>query len=358
MYIDVSSHIALWVGVMSLWRVAMNNLYITTGIGIIVGLLIWSPSRFYILSFMFPFLHRHRWLGRLLGIDYEDDQRWSTTRHVTRLYMSGLFVWLFTKFTGMPVTLSDVTRKALMNLQMKRAKDIDLKPYFNNEDLVTVTTLAQFETWLAKIVLLETNRVFEVFDRETLEIVHGHVELLRSIVKCLMGQPCVGIWLFFQYRHELIQLSCILHSICEEKRLLVIVPQLTIISNFSHMILNPLSHTTIATTFINDKVDLSSLQPHNFLELTSAFFVLVHNGTLTLVDRHKDTTNTPNNLAFGPKGFQCPGNMYTFKFIHSILCVLQTCDIRLTGSIQITQSRFVTIQGKDQLKMRIRISEN
>lgn len=305
--------------------------------------LLYKPTRHYMMSFFLPFFAKHRTMGGLLGIKYKKDAEWKTDRKESKIYMTGLFIKLFTRFTGMPVVLSDPTRKALMILQNERARNINMKPYFHNDELKQIGTLEQFESWLSKIILIETNRVFEIMSREDLEALSLRVETLRSVVKCLMGKSGEGIKLMWKKREELKWLSAFLKTIPEEKRLLVFVPQLTIISNFSQMLIsNP---------------GLKDLEPHHFLEPTSTFFVMVNHGSLTIVSRSKDTTNYPTNLAFGPKGFQCPGNIYTFKFIKTILETLQECKITISGTPRYEGKRFVTLVNPEELHMTIRCGE-
>jgi len=306
---------------------------------LLAGVCLWKPSRFYIMSAMFPFLHKHQRLGRLLGIKYVKDTEWRTNRTESQIYMRGVFVYLFTRFTGMPVVLSPSTRKALMGLQTELARLIDMEPYFRPNILKKLTTLAEFESWLSSIVLYETNRVFNIMDYDQLSQCMLRVETLRTMVKCLMGRSWEGIKLMWTHRDEIKWLSAFLKTIPEEKRLLVFVPQLTLISNFSHMLIaNP---------------GLVDLEPHHFLEPTSSFFTMISHGDMTLVSRSKDTSNYPTNLAFGPIGFQCPGNIYTFKFIKTILEILKTCTITIEGTPKYTGTRFATLANPDELRMSI-----
>lgn len=299
----------------------------------------WKPSRFYLMSFLFPFLSKHHTVGRILGIKYVKDTEWKTTRKESHIYMTGLFVKLFTRFTGMPVILSHETRKALMVLQTERARFIAMEQYFTPEALRTITNLEEFETWLSRIILIETNRVFELMTPDQLTQCMARVETLRLMVKCLMGKSWEGLKLMWKRRDDLKWLSSFLRTIPEEKRLLVFVPQLTIISNFSQMLIsNP---------------GLKSLEPHHFLEPTSAFFTMIHSGQMTLVSRSKDESNYPTNLAFGPIGFQCPGNIYTFKFIKTILTTLQSCEIRLSGTPKYSGTRFVTLENPREIMMSV-----
>ncbi len=67
------------------------------------------------------------------------------------------------------------------------------------------------------------------------------------------------------------------------------------------------------------------------------------------VSRNKDYTNSPENKAFGPVGFQCPGNKYTFKFIHSILTFLQKYNITIEGTPVYKGKRFEYIANKNEI---------
>jgi hypothetical protein len=307
---------------------------------LLIVMFLYKPFRHYILSFFFSWLYRHPTISKLVGIDFKVDTEWSTNRQDTQLYMSGIFIKLFTIFTGMNVVLTDKTRKSLMDLQALYAKNLNMGQYFNEENMLKLKNLEDFD----------------IFDRETLELVDSYIELLRSLLKCLMGSPIKGIKLFIQHRDQFIMLSKILKLIPEEKRLLVFVPQLTLVSNFTHMLIKccnvPLN---VGTYEVNCIADLSKIEPHSFLELTSEYFVLTHKGNLTFVTRHKDTSNYPTNLAFGPKGCQCPGNIFTFKFIASILQQLQRCQIHLNGNVEIEGSRFLSLKNPRNVGINVKI---
>lgn len=69
------------------------------------------------------------------------------------------------------------------------------------------------------------------------------------------------------------------------------------------------------------------------------------------VDRHPDNSNYATNRAFGPLGFQCPGNSFTIKFIVSILSFLQALDITVHGEAKWAGGRFPHIANKQDIML-------
>ncbi len=163
-----------------------------------------------------------------------------------------------------------------------------------------------------------------------------NVKSLKEIVDSITGDAKKGIWQMIINWKILSKISAILKSVPEYKRVLLYVPQLTLISNFTKLL-------------VRRKGDMSGFEPYEYLEPVSKFSVFIHNGQLTFVDRHLDKNNNPSNTAFGPKGVQCPGNKFTFKFIQSIISFLQGFDIELEGEAVIKGSRFAYIANKKEV---------
>lgn len=229
-----------------------------------VCFLVIRPFRYYCLSFCFTQLYPRRSLSRWLGIRYEDDRTWKTNRQETRIYMPGLAVQAFTWFSGMDVELSADVRKQFMHIQSVHAKDISMERYF---DQVVGQTMSmdRFEAFLSDSILLETNRVFQIVDADTEAKLQQDVAVLRTIVNTLVGSPWESLKLGVRQFSRVRQLSRRLQSVPEHQRLLLFVPQLTLITNFSKMLLKTRGNT-------------EGVEPHFFLEPVSSFFVVETNG--------------------------------------------------------------------------------
>jgi hypothetical protein len=306
----------------------------------IVLLFVWfyKPLRFYLLSYFFEWLFVHQTVGRLLGIRYIDDVKWETNRNETYVYMSGIFIWIFTKFTGMDVILTNKTRHEFLSLQQRLARNINMEPYFKEIENKTMTA-EDFENFLSRSVLIETNKVFEILDTNTEETLLKHIMILRNIVNGLTGGMVDGFKMVWNNFGSILEISRILKSVPEHQRLLLYVPQLTLINNFSMM---------LAET----KGDMNRFQPHEFLDAKVKFSVFVSRGQLVLVERIKDSANTEMNRAFGPKMVICPGNIYTMRFVKSILAFLQSFDIKVEGKEVFEGKRFANFMNKKDVTFK------
>ena len=234
--------------------------YLLLGL-IILGVLYYKPSRFYLMSFIFPWLYDHPWISKLLGIQYKDDTNWKTNRKETYVYMKGFFVWIFTKFSGMNVILSDHVRKSTMRLQRSECDKFDMTRYFDEINGKTIT-LEQFEDYLAGWILKESNRVFQIIDNHQEDILYQHVKIIKSMINSLLGNIFQGLWIIIRNFTTVIKMSKILHTVPEDKRLFLFVPQLTLVSNF-------------VRTIVKTKGDFSNVYPHDFLESSTKFSVLM-----------------------------------------------------------------------------------
>lgn len=314
--------------------------------GLLLPIMVWvyKPTRFYILSFFFEWLYHHRYIGHLLGIRYTNDKDFKTSRNETYVYMSGLFVKLFTYFTGMDVILTDTTRIEFMTVQAKFARDIKMDSYFKKLENKTLTA-NDFEDFLSESVLLETNRVFNILDKNKEQRLLKHILIVKHIINGLTGEMWNGLRSAFWNFKSVIEISTILRSVPEYQRILLYVPQLTLINNFSMM---------LAET----RGNMSVIQPYEFVDAKVKFSVFVTNGQLVLLDRVKDMANTEINRSFGPMGVQCPGNIYTMKFIKSILAFLQSFKIIVEGQPKFRGERFTNLINKNDVKFTFIKDEN
>lgn len=302
----------------------------------LITLIIYKPSRFYLLSFIFPWLYNHPRISKLLGIRYEDDQTWESNRKETQVYMPGFFIWVFTKFSGMDLILSDDIRKKTMRLQQQESDKFDMNQYFHEIDGKTIT-LEQFENYLAAWILRESNRVFNIIDKTQEDVLHEHVLIIKTIINSVIGNIYYGLYVIATNIISVIKMSKIIRSVPEEKRLFLFVPQLALVGNFAK---------TIAKT----RGNFNGVKPHDFLDLTSKFSVFINNGQLVFIKRNPDKSDNANNRAFGPKGVQCPGAISVIKFFKIIIEFLQSFDITVSGEpAKYSDERFIFITNKDKI---------
>lgn len=328
------------------WRFVSTLIY-TTLMNVLLFIFFWVVNpyfRFYWLSFALPYLYDRPRLSQFFGIRYEDDKTWKTTRKLSRVYIPGIIAQLLRIFIGMDFVLPDDVRKKFEFLQSVHAKKMDMKPYF--EQLLGKTiTLQEFEDFLSRNVIEETNRVFEVIPKSQCDWLVLHSKALKTIVSALTIDIWDGVKTAVRNFHHVIKMSEILRGAPEFTRILLIAPQLALIHNFSKMI-------------VNKRGNMSEVQPYDFLNPVSRFFVaetIVEEGTpteyiqLVFVNREFDRTNNTNNRAFGPYGLQCPGALYTFKFIQDVTRFLQALDIKVEGTPIVKGRRFANIVNKDKI---------
>jgi len=314
-------------------------------ISIIVGLLmcmkIHKPFRFYCYSFFLPWLYDHPSISKLLGIRYENDTEWRTTRKESKVYIPGIIAQLLRIFIGMDFILEDHVRTAFQKLQIKHKHDINMETYFDRLENKKIT-LEEFEDFLSNIVLKETNRVFNIITEEQEKYLLIHVKELKKIVSALTISAWDGIRTAVLKFHHVVKMSLLLRTAPKETRILLIAPQLALIHNFAKMV-------------INKNGDMSNIEPYDFLEPVSRFFVAetkCADGTteLVFVNRNFDKKNATNNRAFGPHGLQCPGAIFTFGTIRDVTKFLKNFSIKLDGiPLYTTGGRFKNITNKNEI---------
>jgi hypothetical protein len=296
---------------------------------------LYKPLRFYIYSFFFPWLYEHPTISKFLGIRYEDDTDWATNRKESRVYLPGITVWLLKFFIGMDFLLEDNVRKTFERIQLDFAKDIDMRSYFRRLDGKTIN-LVEFEDFLSKSMIQETNRVFNIIDTERCDLFVEHSKALRTIISAVTFSVFEGLKALMTNLHHIIKMSVIIRSVPEHKRVLLLAPQLALIHNFSQMV-------------IDKRGDMVDVQPHDFMTPISKIFVAVTNGDLVFVSCHQDKRDTPSNRAFGPKGLQCPGASYTFKFVQNVIGFIRTMKIDVRGIPRYEGGRFSNISNKEEI---------
>ena len=258
----------------------------------IILMYFYRPFRFYCYSFFFLWLNDHPRISKFLGIRYEEDSTWHTNRKESKVYLPGIIGSLIKLFIGTDFFLGDEIRKTFERVQQTNGKNFDMNKYF--EELVTTNrtlTLSEFEDFLSKSMIKETNRVYEIISDEQCECFVRHSKALRTVISALTFSVWEGLKALIPNFHHVIKMSLILRSAPEHTRVLLLAPQLTLIHNFTNMI-------------INKKGDMSDLEPHHFLEPVSKLFVAesinsqTGNPQLVFVSCKLDTRNTANNIAF------------------------------------------------------------
>lgn len=295
----------------------------------------YKPFHLYVISYFFDYLWAHPKLAKMIGIKFVDDRTWTTCRKDTHVYIGGLFIKMFSWFVGIDPILTDETRKSLIRLQSKHVNEIDMEEYFESIDGKSMS-LVDFETFLSRSVLIETNRIFKILDEKTEVEFLKHLAVLRSVVGAITGDPKEGIKMMIKNRGPLGELSKIIKSVSDHKKALLYVPQLAIINNFSKLL-------------VKREGEMTGFEPYEFLEPASKYSVFIENDHIVFIDRHQDENNTPSNKAFGPTGVQCPGNKFTFKFIQSIISFLQSFKVTIKGKAIIEGSRFTHITNKKDI---------
>lgn len=305
----------------------------------ILGMIVNRDFRFYCYSFFLPWLYDHPQISTLLGIRYVNDTEWKTNRDDSFPYIPGLIAMAIKLMINMSFVLKPDVRKRFEYLQSQKGRYISMKPYFESLCGKTIT-LEDFEDFLSRNIITETNRVFEIIPNDKCEWLVIHSKALRTIMSSITVSAWDGIKTAILNAHHVIRMSLILRSAPESTRILLIAPQLALITNFSKLI-------------VNKRGSMGHLEPYDFLEPVSRFFVArtVENGykELVFVNRLFDKTNTVNNRAFGPYGLQCPGSVYSFGFIRDVTKFLKALRITVKGEPIVKGLRFRNIVNKKDI---------
>jgi hypothetical protein len=297
--------------------------------------------RFYCLSYVFSTLYSRPCVARVLGIERNTVFKYSGTRKYSRIYSDGIFVKLLKLITGMDLRLSDKTRNEMMRLQRQHSREINMEPYFDTINDKKMTLL-EFEYFLSRILLIETNRIYQVFTKEQNDELIQYSVVIFEVLNGLSGGMIDGFRLMLSNILTLFKISRILKLAPEEKRIMVFGPQLSLVTNFSKMIMR-------------NTGDLSKLEPWNFLDLQTKFFVFEEHPDnymkhqLVFLDRSTDRSNTIDNKAFGAGRIICPGNKLTIDYIASILRFLQKFSIEINGDAVFEGVRFKNISNKKDI---------
>lgn len=321
------------------------NIILLIVIIFLTGFIFYKPFRFYCLSYFFNWLYSHPKVSNFFGIEYKNDTEWMTNRIESRVYFSGIFVELLKYLTGIEFILPEGLRQQFVKEQVKHAKNIDISKYFY-EICGKKLSIREFEYFLSKSILKESNRVFDIIDEKTEIEFLKHITIARTVMDSLIGSVPKGFYTLLTNIWSAVQIFRILRSAPMHKRLFLHIPQLALINNFSKMIVRDKPDK-------NRIVNLDCIEPYHFLEPLSKYFVAVNNGNLVFVNRTYDKQNNAVNRAFGPKGtsksLRCPGNVYSFNFIKSVLSFLQSFEIKVDGEPKYKFGRFKSIINKDNI---------
>ena len=225
-----------------------------------------------------------------------------------------------------------------------------MKPYFDEIQGKQMTVL-EFEYFLSKVLLEETNRLYSVYDEDTLQKLLKHSAIVFEVLNGLSGGMITGFYLMFRHAKELRQISKILKTVPEAERLLIFGPQLSLVTNFSKMIMR----------CKESGKSFDELKPNDFLNLQTKFFVFEEIGDihrLVFLERERDFSDSVGNKAFGPKYIVCPGAKMTIDYITSILSFLQQFDITVIGEPKYEGVRFRNLSNRDKLLIKFCLKNN
>lgn len=314
----------------------------------LISLSSYKPFRYYIFSFFFFELYNHPNVAKILGFDFQNGKEWKTTRYETRLYVGGFFSWLFSIFTGMDLRVNDEIREQISKMT-KKSKELDMQLYFNDimdKDM----SLKDFENFLSMSIIRETNRVYEILDSDKEKILMDNISVILDVVNGMSGNLLMGYYKMIVNIFAVIKVSRVLRSIPKAERLFIFGPQLSLVDNTSKML-------------VREKNNLRHIQPYEFLNITTKFFVFEYiKGGLVFVSHENEKNNTAYNRSFGPRkdssgpAFICPGNIFTMNFIKSILSFFDKFNISVIGEPKYTGTRFIKISNKAEI--RIKFSKN
>ena len=315
-------------------------------LGIFALTLAYKPARYYVLSYFFSqlytVLYNRPRIAQFLGIRYVNVEEWKTDRKNTRIFSMGIFVKLLKLITGMDLRVSKQTINSMMGLQRQHSRQLNMERYFDEITNKSIN-LVEFEHFLSRVLLIETNNVYRIVTPEQEKILLDNIVIVFEVLNGLSGGMVDGIGQMLKYWRELYAVSRVLRCLPEAQRLLIFGPQLSLVTNFTKMI-------------VRKKGIIKDLQPCDFLDLLTKFFVFDtwENGYHELVfakRENRDMRNTIDNKAFGAGKVMCPGARMTIDYIQSILSFLQSFDITFEGEPVIEGGRFKNITNKDRVKV-------
>lgn len=358
----------------TLLRLCLSGLHVFYFYGVLLVLLgpllaliaavFYKPLRWYLLSFKFAWLYKHPKVARLLGMNFVNINDCKIKRNSARIYMTGGFVKFFGWFTGLNVNPSSAHRIALTHLQGKKAKEINLEPYFNEWTECGTLDVNQLEDKLSNMILTETNRVFKVMDKDMEDELKKHLRMLRYLIGGLTGGEFSALTAFRKNWRSLWKLRKLLWKLEDVKRTLIVAPQLTFVSGFMKMLVlkdilkkdeNGKEMFTLRDDIDFNKVrrlHFRDIEPYMYLEPSADFIVFVIDGVLTFVgDRKLVKDNTQYNTNFGPRGFQCPGKLFTMKSIHSVAALFKAMEYDIIGKPELTTGRYRDVTNKSDVRL-------
>ncbi len=292
------------------------------------------------MSYFFSQLYNYPKIAYFLGVKFDSIFKYSGTRKMARIYSDGIFVQILKLITGMNLRVTDKTRFAMIQLQREFQNEINMEPYFeeiNNREL----TVMEFEYFLSKIILIETNKIYNMLDKDLENELLECSKILFDVLNCLSGCMYEGIKVMMMNIKKLYKISKILKTIEEPKRILLFGPQLSLVTNFSKMLMK--------------NKNFNELEPWNFLDLQTKFFVFEEHTSphqLIFLERDIDKTNGESNRAFGSKYITCPGSKMTIDFIKSTLLFLQSFDIQIKGTAIFEGFRFKNFINKHDVTVK------
>lgn len=273
--------------------------------------------RFNIMSFFFEWFDKHETVGKFLGIRYGNDYELIFNRKETKMYTPFLSKIFIEWFVGTNINLDFHVYKTLLRMQFSISTNINLNKYFiilHNKRM----NLEEFEEYLANILLFEINQQLNLLDENNFNKFKIHNKLIRHILNILTGDTHNIIYILLTNINNILNLRKLLLSLPIESRLLLVVPQFTILNKFVEMI-------------ISKKGNLQDLQFYEFVKPNS-FLTIIYKNDLYIVRRYVDKSNSYSNIGFGVKGFQCPASKFVFKIIDDTIKNLKKFNIKIEGT--------------------------
>lgn len=317
---------------------------------LVIGLYHMKRTRFYFAMFFASWLYENPKIAKNMGIDMGDVFTYKGTRKTTRIYSDGVFVKILQMITGMELRISKDTHAKLIKMQNEHSRELSMEQYFDQLNDCEMTLL-EFEHFLSKVLLIETNNIYNVFSEEQLNELIKNSSVIFEVLNGLSGGMIEGFKLIIMNMVSLYKISKILKTAPEPERLLIFGPQLSLVTNFSKMIM----------TCRQENKTYGDLQPNDFLNLKTKFFAFEEmteqKHRLIFLDRKHDLSDGIANKAFGPQYIQCPGAKMTIDYINSILPFLQKFNIEIIGEPIYKGIRFKNISNRPDIKIKFMLKD-
>lgn len=309
---------------------------------LLLGILIYYKNsiKFYIFSYFFDYLSTHENIGNFLGIRYANDYEFEAKRKDIKVYIPFLFSIIMKYIFGFDSRLDHKTFKNFSNLQFNIKNKFNLEPFFTSL-ISKELTLEQFEEQFSIYIFNETNKITNIFSEIEAKKFLKSITFLKNTMRSFNGNFFPVIFNLIFKLDEVLNMINVLKSISSEHKILLIVPQLSLIDKFTKYIIN--------TNGNFENFNISSFLRSD--QNSVLYLVTIYKNEMLIIKTNYDSTNSYTNKVFGIKGFQCPANQFVYQIIDQKKEFFKTLKIEISGNIKYDTNKFKRIINGQEIKL-------